>query len=116
MTALPLGVGAYDRSVAREPEIKLINRYFESNPTNLVDGVALLSRPGTSKLADIGVGRVRALFAQEGTFDGDLFVVSGSRMYRYTKAGETIPITGALEITGDVSVAATATHLFIADG
>ncbi len=53
---LPLGVGAYSRTYGKMPEIKLVNRFFEENPTNAVDGAALLSRPGSNALTGFGEG------------------------------------------------------------
>lgn len=116
MTDLPLGRAAYHRAAAEQPEIKLINRFFEENPTNLVNGSSLLARPPTTLLTTLGSGRVRATFKQEGVFNGDLFVVSGATLYRYTKGGETIAVLGSVGYEGDVSITATDTYLFLADG
>lgn len=114
---LPLGIHAYDRSYAKQPEIKLVNRFFERNPTNLADGVSLLSRPPTKKLFEAtGEGRPRAQFAQEGTFNGDNFVVFGSKLFRRTKGGRTVEVNGFIDLGGDVDVDATADRVWFADG
>ncbi len=113
---LTLGVGAYDRQYGQMPEIRLINRFFEQNPSNVVDGGALLSRPGSSFFGGFGAGPIRNMFAQEGTFGGSLFVVSAGQLYRRTKAGVTTLLTGSILGTGTPSMAGTDDFLFIADG
>lgn len=113
---LPLGIGAYDRQYGKMPQIKLVNRFFETNPSNVTDGVSLLSRPVTSFLAGFGDGPIRNTFTQEGTFDGDLFVVSASALYRRTKAGVTTTIPSFIAGTGTPAMAGTDEFLWIADG
>lgn len=86
MTTLPLGVSAYRRDYAKEPEIKLVNRFLEKAPTNLRERVALLSRPGTEHLSDYASsdpeGKLRANYSKVGLFLSDLFTVSGDRLWR----------------------------------
>lgn len=113
---LPLGVGAFKRQYGRMPEIKLINRFFERNPSNPTDEVALLSRPGSIDLTGFGEGPIRNIFAQEGTFDGSAFVVSKDKLFRYTKAGVKTLIPGLIQGDGAPSMAGTDEFLFIADG
>ena len=43
MPPLPLGISAYGRSYGRGVDIELLNRFFEQDPTNTVEGSALLS-------------------------------------------------------------------------
>jgi len=99
LTTLPLGVGAYKRDYAKEPEIKLVNRFLELAPTNLREKIALLTRPGTKKLEDFvavpTLGRIRANYSLKGLFDSDLFVVAGTRLYRYDGTTKTT-IAGAI--------------------
>lgn len=121
MVALPLGHGAYQRDYAFEPEIQMLNRYFETNPTNTTDQVALLARPGTAPLittADDGL--VRGFFSAPGLYDGDLFFVSTHTMYRYRPDGTIIPIGGEILGTGKPSMAFMIgpgyERLFISDG
>lgn len=113
---LPLGVGAYSRRYGKMPEIKLINRFFESNPTNAVDGTALLSRPGNIDLDGFGEGPIRQIFSQEGTFNGDAFIVSKETLFRYSKAGVKLALAGVIADNGTPSIAGTDEFLFIADG
>lgn len=114
---LPLGVGAYNRTYGRMPEIKLINRFFETNPSNVVDGVALLSRPGTTFEAAFGAGPIRNTFTHEGTFNADLFVVSGTALFKRTKAGVNTAIPSFIANSpATPSMAGTNEFLWIADG
>ena len=48
MVTVPLGSGFYRRGYAQEPEISLVNRFFEEDPTNQVEKFSLLARPGNS--------------------------------------------------------------------
>lgn len=116
-----MGLSAWKRDYAKEPEIKLINRFLEQAPTNLKEHVALLARPGNHLLAAFpaGDGRARAVYSKTGLFNSDLFVVSGNFFYRYD--GTTIThITGTVAGTGAPRVAWSKgigyEYLFIADG
>lgn len=80
---LPLGIQAFKRNYGSEPEIILKNRFFEVAPNNLETQQALLNRPATSLLVQVGDGPIRANFAQPGLFGGDLFSVSATELYRY---------------------------------
>lgn len=117
---LPLGHSAYKRTYARDPEIILLNRFFEEAPTNLNDNTALLARPQTSLLVQIGDGPIRANFSQPGLFNSDLFTVSATKLYRYDGT-TTSAIEGTVTDTGSVP-RMTSTNvgdiqrLFIADG
>lgn len=119
MVKVPLGTDAFKRTFAEEPEVKFVNRFFESNPTNLVDGAALLARPGTTFLVEEGAGFVRANFTQPGAFGGDLFTVVGDSLYRYD--GTTVtPILGTVAMTGTPVMTVMSgigyQYLFISDG
>lgn len=94
MTQIPLGIGAYSRPFGRLPEIRLENRFFEQNPVG-AEKTTLLSRPGTSLFLEVGAGPIRTLYSQSGVFGGDLFIVSGTKLYRYSGGSTTL-------ISGDV--------------
>lgn len=117
---LPLGFSAYKRTFGREPEIVLLNRFFEQAPNNLESQAALLARPATSLRTVMGEGPIRGNFALPGFFDGDLFTVSGGALYRYD--GETAElIEGAISDTGSAvrwaaSNVGGVQRLFISDG
>lgn len=125
MVTIPLGVQAYKRTYAGEPEIKLVNRFLEKNPTNLREQIALLTRAGSNSLTvfDDGVGLIapnRGNWSKPGLFNGDLFGVSGDRLYRYAADGTRTHITGVVNGTGIVTYAWMKgigyEYLFIADG
>ena len=100
MVTVPVGLGAYQRNYAGEPEIRLLNRFLETNPTNQREKVALLTRPGTNSLGQCPGGANRGCFSKPGLFNSDLFVVFGSNLYRLTSTGLIIPITGTLANNG----------------
>ncbi len=118
MTSVPLGKQAYNRQYAQEPEIELLNRFFEENPTNQVEQAALLTRPGSTIFTGAGAGPIRRISHQPGVFDGDLFYVSDQTLYRYDGT-TTTTITGLVQGTGNPSMTFVAgpgyEHLFIAD-
>jgi len=124
MADIPLFPSKYDRVVAKEAELFLKNRFAERNPSLSEDPVAVISRPALLKFAEAGTGHVRATFDQPGTFNDDLFVVSGLFLYRVATDGTvtTIGQVGTSD-TGSVSMAATApigdtvpAYLFLCDG
>lgn len=82
MVKVPLGKGDWERQLSKEPDIRLLNRYYEQNPTNLEEQAALLARPGLRKMLEVGEGPIRAVYSQPGTFDEALFVVSGTDLYK----------------------------------
>lgn len=104
MPAIALGKNAYERAYGTE--IRLVNRYFEADPVNLTDGVALLARPGLVLDSTVGSGPIRGAFRQSGLFDGDLFVVSGTTAYRDgvslgTVAGSDLIRWAGTDVSGD---------------
>src|SRR5688572_30360986 len=111
MAAIPLGRSDWRRRVADEPDVPVVNRYFETNPTNLEDQVALIARPGLKRLLEIGDGPVRAVYSQPGSFDDALFAVGGETLYKIetdlTSAAVGTGIAGA-ETKSTPSLAATA--------
>lgn len=120
MVSIPLSRGAYERSVGREPDIRLVNRYFEENPSNQEDGVALIRRPATVSLTTVGDGPIRAIYTLKGLFNDDLFVVSNKTLYRVDSSLNVTQIIGELSATGFPQMVgradSSADRLFIADG
>jgi len=118
MAQIPLGVGAYSRPFGKLPEIRMENRFFESNPVG-AEQTALLSRPGTKLFLEVGDGPIRTLYTQPGVFGGDLFIVSGTKLFRYDGdvvtqidgdvLGEGFPVITSVAIPGWEA-------LFITDG
>lgn len=120
MVAVALGHAAYKRTATGSPEIRCYNRYFETDPTNQVDNMALLARCGTASVVAPGAGAIRGTFHQKGVFSDSLFVVSGSALYRVSTAGVAQLITGALASSGEPSFGVMAgdgySNLFVGDG
>jgi hypothetical protein len=113
---LPLSILNWSRSVAGEPDIALINRYFEQDPTNTENQAALIQRPALQKWKTLGTSPVRAVYSEPGAFGGALFAVAGATVYKIA-TDETVSSIGTIGTsTGDVSMAATETYLRIADG
>lgn len=115
-TRINLGITDLSRSIAETPDVDLINRYFEKDPTNLDDQVSLLSRPGLKKWLEVGDGPIRAVYSQPGSFNDDLFVVSEDTLYRVGRDESILEIGVLGGNTGFVSMTATDITLFVADG
>lgn len=117
---VPLGRNAWKRTYAGAPEIKLINRFFETNPANLEDQAALLARQGSTSFTSVGDSLHRGKFSQAGFMNGDLFVADDDALFRVQSDKEIINITGELLGEGNVAMAPAFgvgyQHLFIADG
>jgi hypothetical protein len=118
MTQIPLGIGAYSRPYGKMPEIRMENRFFEQNPVG-AEKVALLSRPGTKLFLEVGAGPIRKMHSQAGVFGGDLFIVSGTALFRYDGA-TTTEITGLVQGVGYPVMTSVAIPgweaLFVSDG
>lgn len=116
---VPLGRQAYNRTYGRMPEVEVLNRFFEQDPTNLESGAALLTRPVTDALTAAGAGPIRKLFSVPGAFNGDLFIVSGTGLFRWDGTNVSA-ISGTVGGDGQpemaVAVGSGYEHLFIADG
>lgn len=75
---LPFGLSAYSRADGRLASVRLVNLYVEQSPTSPT-GVVAIPRPG---LVQHMVQGVRGLYREDGVYDGDLFTVSGTTLYR----------------------------------
>lgn len=120
MVTVPLGQGAYNRTFAGKPLVRLENRYVERDPTNLREKISLLARPGSSLLVNLASGTPRGHYYKPGLFNDDLFIVAGSTLWRYNSLGIATQITGFLDGTGNPYVTWMKgigyEYLFIADG
>jgi hypothetical protein len=112
---LPLGTSDYLRSIAETPAITGPQSFFEADPTNQTDQVALLCRPGAAQVENARHLGHAGIYSQPGTFDEALFAVSETRSTGSTRT-RLSPPSGRSDSTGFVSMAATDTYLFIADG
>jgi hypothetical protein len=116
-TRIKLGTTDLSRSVAQVPDVRLLNRYFEADPTNQEDQTDLLTRPGVTKFLEEGTGPIRQVYSQPGSFEGDLFFVSGDTVYRVDHTTNVATSIGTLSTsTNAVSMTATDVYLFVADG
>lgn len=95
MTAVRLAVDAYKRLRAGEPEIILENRFFEKNPINLLEQVALIVRPALKYRTVVGDGPIRQVAYQSGCYGNDLYVVSYDQLFRVHKS----PVFGPDTVT-----------------
>jgi hypothetical protein len=125
MVSIPLGTSDWRREVADEPDVPVLNRYFEQNPTNLTDQVSLLSRPALKRFLSVGSGPIRALYSQPGSFEDTLFVVSNDELYRVDQdetvtfisnglAGSSLKASPVMAATSRLG--STPEYLYIADG
>jgi hypothetical protein len=109
MSQIAYGAAAYRRDNGNLPELRLVNMYLERAPQE-ENGVVLLSREGLDEYSAPGNGPVTGIFRADGVFDGNLFTVSGGRLFRdETDLG---PIAG----TGPVSFAASGSELAVTAG
>lgn len=113
------------RQVANPNGLILKNRYFEQNPFLSTDNQGLQARPGMRNLTTVGSGPIRGLASEAGSFNGDLFIASGSGFYRMDNLLNQTSIYSGLynPEQGSVSMAITATigdtvpaFTFLADG
>jgi hypothetical protein len=115
---LPFVTSDWRRLLPQEVQLPLLNRYLEEDPTNIDGPTSLLARPGLKRWLNIGSGPIRGMYSQYGSFNDALFIVSGAGLYRVDK-DETVTLLSA-SINGTpynyVSMVATDTHLFVADG
>lgn len=117
---VPLGIAQWVRARADEPGLPVVNRFFEQNPTNTKEQVALIERPALVKLSSAGAGPGRRLFRQQGFANGDIFHVSGTSLYRHsfnqvTRIASNVQVGGTVQGTGAPDMCATQQRLFITD-
>lgn len=113
---IPLSIDAYHRTRAKQPEIRLENRYFEKSPTNLKENVSLIIRPALRNRVEVGDGPLRRVYWQADMFDDDLMVVSGFDLYRVELDDTVTQITGTVDNSPLVpDLVATETDLWVAD-
>lgn len=82
MPPVLLGTTYDKRLVGKLPPVRLINRYVETAAANLINGVAILPRPGLVENDSVGAGPIRGVFREEGLFSGSLFTVSDDKLYK----------------------------------
>ena len=107
MTEIAFGANAYRRNVGQFSETRLVNQYLEVGSDN---SVRLIGRPGLVSSYSVGAGPVLGIYAQPGSFNGDLFTVSSGGLYR----GSTL--AGLVSSSSRVSMASSELELLVATG
>jgi hypothetical protein len=120
---IPFISSDYWRRVADSPQTFVRNRMMEENPQLNDNQTAFIARPGLKKFLEVGTGPVRRVYSCPGTFNDDLFAVSGLFLWRTTVLGVSHSIGQLGAVLSDaVSMAAcaplggTPAFLYIADG
>lgn len=123
MADVPLGRADYHRSVSKEARVQTRNRYFEQNPVLTGNTTALISRPGLRRWLPVGLGPMRGVYSQPGSFNDALFVVSGTEWWRVDKDGTTsllqiglLPGDGSTSMAGTGTIGVTPEYMYLADG
>jgi hypothetical protein len=125
VVTLPLGTSDWQRLVAKQPQVPVLNRYFEQAPTNQVEGASLLARPALRQWKRIGTGPIQGIYSQPGSFSDALFAVSGGALYRVDRDNsDTLIGTGLLatnpqafvRMAATAAIGSTPEFLFLADG
>lgn len=75
---LPFGLSAYSRADGRLAQVRLVNMFVEQAPTS-PGGVVAIPRPGLAAHTSVVA---RGVYREDGVFDGDLFYVVGTTLYR----------------------------------
>ena len=112
-----------ERLVAKDPSILMKNRFAEVDTRLNSSAFSLISRPGLHKFAEVGTGHIRKVFSSAGCFESDLFVISGTNLYR-GKADGVFSNKGVIsnDVQSSVSMCAVApigttpAFLYIAEG
>ena len=106
MPSIPFGKTSFKRDNGDMPRLRLVNMVVEPSPTD--EGGVLLSRlPLVQSGADIGTGPIGGLYQKNGVLGGDMFVVSGTKLYR---DGSEI---GTVSGSGPVRFAASSSELVV---
>jgi hypothetical protein len=114
MPAIALGGGEAHRTLGRLPHLRQRNVLLERDQSNGVDNVVWLPRPGLAPVTQVGAGPINGVWQQDGTFDGDPLIVSGSVLARL-KPNDTATTIGSIGTTR-VQIAASATRAIIVSG
>lgn len=115
MPAVQFAIGDYVRKLGHNAPAILNNMFVEKSPTNQVDGLVHLQRPGLVEFVTVGTGPIRCVFKQKGTFNADYLVVSGMMLYRVTEVGVVTAI-GFVIGTSRVQIDATQNRAILATG
>jgi len=84
MVTIPLGTLDWESPSENVPRVRLHNMYLSENVTS-PDGVSRVSRPTLKRVTSFGSGPISSMWRQDGCFNGDWFVVSGTELYRVNR-------------------------------
>lgn len=99
-----LGYSAHVREYAKSLEIRMENRFFETDPAN-GEGAAIVSRPGVVPVeldAELAFSDFYGLFTKPGVFDADLFIVTESAVFRMQPDGTVLEVDDSSAVSGAV--------------
>ncbi|PTW45590.1 phage stabilization protein [Sphingomonas faeni] len=115
MPAVPLGIAAYSRQSAAQPETRLVNMYMEEDKSGASpDEFMRLQRPGLTRFASLTQGPVRGLYQSDNSISNIPIVVAGPKWFRLDGAdivaiadlpddGATVRIEATFERVGVIS-------------
>lgn len=110
MPLLPLAKGRYSRR--DNTPVRLVNAYYEQDPTNLRDQVSLISRPGMASFATLGGAYVAGMIRVEDA-DDHLLCVGGTNAYYVTAAGAVSAVGGGIFGASRVRMATDGSNVMI---
>ncbi len=108
MGTLPLPVHSYSLRSTPASSARLVNCYAEALPADAKTRVILTRAPGVTPFVNIGNGPIRGLLSAF----GDLFVVTGTELWRVGASGSQTPL-GDIPGTGPVSMARNVDYVVI---
>lgn len=110
MPTASIAKGAYRRR--DNTPIRLINAYFEQDPTNVRDQVSMIGRPGLLPFATLPGPSVAGVIRREDDADG-LLCVSGTSAYAVSTAGVVAAAGTGVAGSGRVRMATDGTNIMI---
>lgn len=102
MAVVPIGLNSYKRTLANQPETRLVNMVLEEDATGgSPDKVIRVQRPGLAPHQTLAAP-VRAMLRIDGVAGGLPVAVAGTSVYKFN--GSTATLLGAVADDGDTAV------------
>lgn len=112
MVNIPLGINDWESKLADiSIRIRLRNMYLMSNPFS-PDGMTRVSRPTLTKFDTISNQPIYGIWRQDGTNDGDWYIVAGETLYRFAQPSNFTPV-GSIPGTDYCQFAGTVDRIII---
>lgn len=105
MTAVPLFASVRKREIARLPYCHILNMLVEPDPSNQVDGLVRIQRPGLAAFRLLPEGPCRGINRIDDALGGYWFTVNGTHAYRVEFNGSAHDQLGSLPGTDAVQIA-----------